>query len=40
MICWGFVLTERSVVDEESNLNVEVRGPGNAEMRWKWGEQE
>jgi len=36
----GFVLSECSVVDEESNLDVKVRGPGDAEMRWKWGDQE
>ena len=41
LVCdfWGFVLSERSVADEESYLDVKVRGPGNAETCWKWGDQ-
>ena len=28
------------MIGEESYLDVKVRGPGDAEMSWKWGGQE
>ena len=34
------VLSEDFVVDEESHLDVKVRGPGGTETCWKWGDQE
>ena len=34
------VLSEHSVADEESYLDVKVRGPGDTETCWKWGDQE
>ena len=37
---WYFLLKEDSVVDEESHLEVRVRGQGNTETSWKWGSQE
>ena len=35
-----FVLSGNSAIGEESYLEVRVRGPGNTETSWKWGDQE
>ena len=31
------VLSRKHVVGEDSQLEVRVRGPGNAEISWEWG---
>ena len=34
------MLSRKSGVGEDSRLEARVRGPGDAEMSWEWGDRE